>query len=199
MVGVDLRHLGMWCTRRSARSRSHRLESLLEELHLLQSREAAASAAAAATVGLCIGPLAFDARSRLGGRDRGGWRQTTRGDGSSESSRVHRAAVEVAAEVPLALELSLAEEATPVFTAPHGHWMARGKVCCDCLMREERRRREPRGSHCDAEMEVSSHANLEVVQLTYDCKYKRGHRELQVRSLTPSIHITHGIDQASET
>ena len=54
-----------------------------------------------------------------------------------------------------------------MFTAPHGHWMARGKVCCDCLMREERRRREPRGSHCDAEMEVSSHANLEVVQLTY--------------------------------
>ena len=86
-----------------------------------------------------------------------------------------------------------------MFTAPHGHWMARGKVCCDCLMREERRRREPRGSHCDAEMEVPSHANLEVVQLTYDCKYKRGHRELQVRSLTPSIHITHGIDQASET
>ena len=52
-----------------------------------------------------------------------------------------------------------------MFTAPHGHWMARGKVCCDCLMREERRRREPRGSHCDAEMEVPSHANLEVVQL----------------------------------
>ena len=157
-----------------------------------------ASAAAAATVGLCIGPLAFNARSRLGGRDRGGWRQTTRGDGSSESSRVHRAAVEVAAEVPLALELSLAEEATPVFTAPHGHWMARGKVCCDCLMREERRRREPRGSHCDGEMEVSSHANLEVVQLMITST-KRGHRELQVRSLTPSIHITHGIDQASET
>jgi hypothetical protein len=60
---------------------------------------------------------------------------------------VHRAAVEVAAEVPLALELSLAEEATPVFAAPHGHWMACGKVCCDCLMREERCRREPRGSH----------------------------------------------------
>jgi hypothetical protein len=60
---------------------------------------------------------------------------------------VHRAAVEVAAEVPLALELSLAEEATPVFAAPHGHWMACGKVCCDCLMREERCRREPRGGH----------------------------------------------------
>ena len=72
-----------------------------------------------------------------------------------------------------------------MFTAPHGHWMARGKVCCDCLMREERRRREPRGSHCDAEMEVPSHANLEVVQLTFDCKYKRANEAIESFKCVP--------------